>query len=299
VDYLKQHNLASAPALLVISRYLASRPEGVGEGELRRILQPRAMTPDRDRPSRGDVLAASLGVGEDLGLLEAQGTARDRRDWSLCDSLQDEVRACLSTDSRALRSLLLRCLGARALAAVDTGERPSDVALALIWLLLRDPLAPFSVSWGEGPEQAFLAAKLDTAVANAEQWRALLRWARSLGLATVTQAGRRESYLVIDPTTALQNALDRMPRRAPADQWFRHLHSLVPILGHPKLMAALPAAGAFTSEVPASMALAMQKIERAGRLHLVASDDARNAVVLRLGRRDRRISEVHVLEEDA
>jgi hypothetical protein len=40
----------------------------------------------------------------------------------------------------------------------------------------------------------------------------------------------------------------------------------------------------------------MLKLERIGRLRLVASSDARDAVVLRLGRREQRISEVHTME---
>ncbi|MGH4027278.1 MAG: hypothetical protein ACRDRV_22135 [Pseudonocardiaceae bacterium] len=307
MDYLKQHVLASVPAIGVISRYLATRPleEGEGgprprgerEGTLRTALQPSAMAPDEDRAApdgvRG-VLAASLAVGEDLGLLRAANSGP--RVWALNGEVRDEVRRLPSTDSRAFRSLVLRCLNSRAVAAVEAGQSPPDVAIALTWLLTQDPLAPFPARWSDGPERAFDGAGLRAAVSNKEQWLAFMRWARSLGLATVTAIGRQKSYLIADPTLAVTAVLDRMPRRKSADQWFQHLRSLLPVLGDPRLVSTLPAGSDSGSQPPASIALAVQKLELAGRVRLVASADASNAVVLRVGNRDRRISSVHITE---
>ncbi len=305
MDYLKHHLLASPQALLVISRYLASQPQGVGESELQKALQPRAMTPNQDRPARGSggvsgVLAASLTVGEDLGLLEIKGSTRDRRVWILQDGVQVDVQRVATADSRAFRSLLLRCLCSRAMSAVETNNPPADVAVALTWLLLQDPLTPFPDQWGEGPEAAIDGAGLRGTVRNAEQWRAFMRWARSLGLATGTKPGRQKACLVVDPTRAIEDALDKMPRRAPANQWFAHLHSLLPVFGDPKMVSKLPTGSVASSNLPlASTALAVQKLEQAGRLRLVASADATSTVVLHLGSRVRRIGEVNVLEEAA
>jgi len=120
--------------------------------------------------------------------------------------------------------------------------------------------------------------------------------ARSLGLASVTAVRKQKSYLVVDPSRAVQDTLDRMPRRAPADLWFRHLCLILPVLGAPDLVSALPGEGVSSTDASASTALAVQKLERAGRVRLVASDDASSAVVLRLGSRDRHIAEVHLVE---
>jgi hypothetical protein len=299
VDYLKQQNLASVPALFVICRYLATRPDGEDEAALRRALQPRAMatnegTAPRDGEPR-DVLPASLEVGKDIELVKAQGARRERV-WSLCDRVRTEVAAISPTDSRPFRSLVLRSLSARAMAAIEASERPSDVALALTWLLQRDPLTPLSTAWSEGPATAVENAQLDPAVDSPEQWRALMRWARSLGLATATATTGQKLYLVVDPAMAIHDVLARLPRQAPADQWFRQLRSLLPILGHPTLVSALPAPNRSTTEVPATTALATQKLERAGKLQLVATDDASSAVVLRVGHQVRQIGEVRIVE---
>jgi hypothetical protein len=213
--------------------------------------------------------------------------------------VRTEVTAVSPTNSRPFPSLVLRSLSARAMAAIEAGERPSDVALALTWLLQRDPLTPLSTLWKEGPERAVVDAHLDPAIGNAEQWRALVRWARSLGLATATATTEKKLYLVVDPTRAIHDVLARLPPRAPADQWFRHLRSLLPILGHPAFVSALPAQNGSVSEVPATTALAAQKLERAGLLQLVASDDASSAVVLRVGYHVRQVTEVRIVEEAA
>ncbi|MGA5205212.1 protein DpdG [Streptomyces variegatus] len=300
MDYLKQHNAASAPALLVIARYLASRAEGQSTSDLQKALHPTALKQEQRIPPQGRggaaaSLTASLAVGMELGLLEAHGATRDRRVWSLQDSMRARINAA-AADSRTFRSLLLRCMGEKAMRDLDGGDRPSDVTLALTWLLRQDPLAPFPTVWGDGPEAAFRQAKADTLVNNPEQWRAFMRWARALGLAQLADRGGPKPHLLIDPTHALSDVLHAMPSQTPADHWFRRLYSILPILGEPRLIASLPSAGSSTADIPGSIAVAMLKLERIGRLRLVASSDARDAVVLRLGRREQRISEVHTME---
>lgn len=301
MDYLKQHNRASAPALLVISRYLATQHQGESEGDLQKALRPHGIAPDEDRPPQiNDVLTASLRVGQNLDLFDGQGTARGRRVWSLRDSLRNEIQAVWPADSRPFRALLLRHFSARAVQDVEAGQHPSDVVRALVWLLHQDPLAPFSASWGDGPEKAFDTAGLKDSVANSEQWRALLRWMKSLGLGTLTAVGSgRNKILIADPTLAIQDTLHELPRRETAARWFRSLYAHLSILGDPKLVSELPAGSVSSQDVTASVALAVQKLERGGRLRLVPSDDASNAIVLRLGRQARRIGEVHVIKENS
>lgn len=304
MDYLKQHNAASAPALMVIARYLASLTEGQSTSDLQGALQPTALRQDQRisaqrRDGATPSLTASLAVGMDLGLLKAQATTRDRQVWSLQEHMRARVNAA-ATDSRTFRSLLLRCLGEKAMRDLDGGDRPSDVALGLTWLLRQDPLAPFPTVWSDGPETAFREAKADTLVSNPEQWRAFMRWARALGLAQLADRGGQKALLLVDPTHAISDVLHTIPSQTSADDWFRRLHSILPILGEPRLTASLPSADTSTpGSIPRSIAVAMLKLERIGRLRLVAASDARDTVVLRLGRREQRISEVHTPEGSA
>ncbi|MBQ1065597.1 MULTISPECIES: protein DpdG [Micromonospora] len=300
MDYLKRHVLASVPALLVISRYLATQLDGVEENELQRVLRPTAMAETRGVSSAGDdpssVLTSSLSVGEDLGLFDSERGGRGRRIWKLTDSIRGEVGPLPSADSRVFRSLVLRLLSSRALEEVRAGNKPSDVALALTWILLRDPLEPLSVNWDKGPETAFEKAGMRNAVENVEQWGAFRRWIRSLGIATVAQVGRQDAYLLVDPTRALLDVLDRLPQQERAEQWFRQLHEILPVLGHPALISALPQGSVRPQGISASVALAAQKLKRRGILDLAPSADASTAAVLRIGDQSWRIGQVFVAE---
>ncbi|MFC4145776.1 protein DpdG [Micromonospora mangrovi] len=300
MDYLKRHVLASVPALLVISRYLATQLDGVEENELQRVLRPVAMAETRGVSSAGDdpssVLTSSLSVGEDLGLFDSERGGRGRRIWKLTDSIRREVGPLPSADSRVFRSLVLRLLSSRALEEVRAGNKPSDVALALTWILLRDPMEPLSLNWDKGPETAFEKAGMRNAVENVEQWGAFRRWIRSLGIATVAQVGRQDAYLLVDPTRALLDVLDRLPRQERAEQWFRQLHEILPVLGHPALISALPQGSVRPQGISASVALAAQKLKRRGILDLAPSADASTAAVLRIGDQSWRIGQVLVAE---
>ncbi|WP_200211351.1 protein DpdG [Micromonospora coerulea] len=300
MDYLKRHMLASVPALLVISRYLVTQLDGMEENELQKVLRPEAMTERRGVSSAGDdpsnVLTSSLSVGEDLGLFDSERSGRGRRVWKLRDGIREEVGRIPPADSRVFRSLVLRLLSSRALEEVRAGNKPSDVALALTWILLRDPLEPLSMNWDKGPETAFEKAGMRNAVENVEQWGAFRRWVRSLGIATVAQVGRQEAYFLVDPTRALLDVLDRLPQQEPAEQWFRELFEILPVLGHPILVSALPEGSAKPQAIPASLALAAQKLRRRGLLNLAPSADASAAAVLRIGGQSWRIGEVRVAE---
>ncbi|WP_141579841.1 hypothetical protein [Actinomadura sp. WMMA1423] len=298
MDYLKGHVTASAPALVVICRYLATHPQGVEEAELRSALQPHVPAKSQGTTSDGGVFVASLRVGQDLEIIQPQEVSRNRRRWAVSESLQEEIERDTSPGAQIVRSLVLRRLGARAASAIEAGDPPPDLGLALTWFLMQNPLAPFSVTWGDGPEAAFKDGwKGDhPPVGNAEQWRSFMRWARSLGLAVRADFGRQKSVLIADPTRAIEIVLSEMPSRLLADEWFRHLHSLLPVLGDSRLVSALPKVSGSVEEVPLPVVLAMRKLERMGKLRLVASDDSSNAVALRFARGDRRIGEVHIPE---
>ncbi|PRX98012.1 protein DpdG [Allonocardiopsis opalescens] len=296
MDYLKSHVRASAPALVVIGRYLANRPDGVEESELHRALRPfvaaRSAVPD------GSVLAASLAVGRDLRLFDIDEGTRDRRRWTIQEKLRAEVVADATPEARTIRQRVLKNLGRRTVEEVESGKAPSDLGFALSWFTLQDPLRPFASRWGEGPESAFRSAWRDNRppVDNPEQWRSFMRWAQALGLAARVEVKSR-SALTIDPTQAVAGVLTDMPRRVPADEWFRRLYSALPVLGDPRLRSVLPQSAVPDGEIPVAVACAMSKLERMGKVRLLASDDSSNTVALRLGQRDRRIAEVQIVED--
>lgn len=294
MDYLTTHNLASVPALFVICRFLVTRRDGETMDALQVALAPAAVTA-REGESAPGVLRASLEVGVNLGLLEADGKG-DRRVWTLSQAVASEIRALSSMDSGRFCSLVLKRLGATALASVQAGERPSDVALALTWLLRQDPLAPMARIWHDGPEKACERAGLGL---NPERWRALLRWARSFGLITFITSGSRKEHVLVDPSRAIADVLVEMPATAAASRWFAQLNSLLPVLGDPRLTGALPTGQDIDDGVTRSAALAMHKLERLRRLRLITSDDAADAIVLRLADRRWRIGQVQVLRESA
>ncbi|ONI83416.1 hypothetical protein ALI22I_33420 [Saccharothrix sp. ALI-22-I] len=300
MTYLKNQVVASAQALFVICRYLAEHRDGESLDLLVKELVPPANS-EVGRGSRtADVptmLTDSLSIGVDLGILDAQGSGA-RRLWSLRGEYVAPVKAVPTTDSRGFRNLLLRLFGARALASVAEGERPPDVPFALVWLMTKDPLSTFPQVWDEELQRTFDQAGMRSAVYNEEQWRPFIRWARALGLITMVSAGNKPRVL-IDPTKAVEGVLDELPQQSSAVEWLKHLHTAVPLLGDPRLLESLPAGQQAETTPLAATVLAMFKLERAGRLRLISSDDAADTVALRLGDRVRRIAQVHTVKESA
>lgn len=279
MDYLKQRIQASVPTLFAVSRYLSIRPEGVLEGDLSRAVRPPVMF--EGQPGE-PALQVSLEVGADIGLLTVTG-ARGKQAWTLAPDVRGAVVGCPPDDSSAFRSLLLRLLGIRAVAALDRGETPSDVARALTWLVLRqDPRSPLADAWGDGPEKIFRKALGDQTVGNSDQWRGLRRWGRSLGVLIEAQASpsRGRMRVLVDPTCAIRDVLPLLLAPSAAGEWLGRLRTLIPVLGAPALAAEV---GIRDGDVPPTLALALRKLDRAGYLSLVTSDDDRDAVTLQVG----------------
>lgn len=300
MSYLKNQTLASAPALFVLCRYLAHHPTGAGVDRLRKALAPAAVI-ESGRAGRTaevpPVLLDSLAVGVDIGLLDVEGV-RDQRLWILRNQYVKQLRAMPAADSRAFRSLLLRRLGARALQSVERGEEPPDVPFGLVWLLTVDPLRTMSEVWDQGPSKAFEQAGMRSAVANPEQWRPFLRWARALGVVNLT-ATAGKPQMSVDPTRAIEDVLDELPRRASTPEWLDQLYGVLPLLGDPRLVNALPTGQSTAAQPSGAIALALSKLEHSGRVRLVAADDAADAVALRLGNRVRRVARIETTEETA
>lgn len=296
--YLHNQVLASAPALFVICRYLAHHPAGAGVDALRTALAPPAVT-ETGRAGRTapvpPVLLDSLGVGVDIGLLDLKGV-RDQRVWTLREQYVEHIREMPAADSRAFRSLLLRRFGARALQSVERDEDLPDVPFGLVWLLTLDPLRTLSWDWEHGTSKAFEQAGMRSAVGNPEQWRAFRRWSRALGVINVTTTAVKQRVSV-DPTRAVEYVLDELPRQASTPEWLDQLYDIQPLLGHPRLVNALPAGQATTAQPPGGVVMALSKLEHAGRVRLIEADDATDAVALWLGNRVRRVAQIEVTEE--
>src|SRR4051794_29607635 len=89
MEYLRGNATASAIGLFVICEHLSHFDHGRLDEELRSGLQP-LRDPGRESSERGSVLAASLAVGEGLGLLSKSGPAGP---WLLEHALQQDLRA--------------------------------------------------------------------------------------------------------------------------------------------------------------------------------------------------------------
>lgn len=286
MDYLRGQALASIPALFVVIRLMRTQEEMWSE----QALQSRLQLPDASAGGRRDdaegargVLAASLEVGVDLGLLRREGDRRSGRYWGTSDAAEAADLDGITASASAFRAHTLRLLCERAVTAVDSGEPPSDLARALTWLMQQDPRRAWPTAWGEGPEAAFGEAGMHDAVGNREQYVALRRWIRALGLGVLTRPETDpKARISLDPTPAVEAALGDLPP-ADASAWVATLYRRLPVLGAPSLLAALPEGSVVDAGgLSMSVALALVKLERAGRLTLQASDDARHGIAIPL-----------------
>lgn len=296
LDFLDTHARASAQALLVVCRYLASRPKGQDGDALREALQPNLLV--KYTELRSGVLGPALAVGEGLGFIESTGGRAPV--WTLSNTVDRNTLNDSPESTRAFYGSVLRALGEQALAAVESREKVSDIVLGFVWLAAQDPLEPISTIWAKGPENMINEAGLGSEINSGTQWIPFYRWATSLGVAVEISGGGRRSFLVPDCSEALRRVLPRLPRSLQAEQWFRQVHSVLPVLGDPHLAGLIPGLSARSpSVITGSLALALHKLERAGLVELVPSEDAVNAVLVRLGGHSRRVSKVRISEKMA
>ncbi|MGW6442599.1 hypothetical protein [Lentzea sp. NPDC055074] len=300
MSYLTGQVTASASALFVICRYLATQSRGATVTGIQEVLAPAAVT-GMGRAGRTSkvpsVLSDSLALGLDVGLLDREGDGESRL-WSLRQEYLNTVKHIPSVDSRGFRSLLLQRFGMRALQAVESGSNPPDIPFGLTWLMTLDPMQSMDVDWEQGPSDAFEKAGMRSTVSNPEQWRPFLRWAQSLGLVNLTHALRKRRFC-IDPTGAIQSVLHSLPQHSSAPEWLHRLHAEIPLLGDPRLVEKLPTSQVEIPFPSHATALALIKLDHIGRLKLIAADDTTDAVVLRVGSRTKRVAQIEVVEEPA
>lgn len=288
MEFFRGHATASAVGLFVVARYLGDYPDGRTEESLRESLQ-MLKRQEAGSDDSGPVLAASLAVGQGVGILERdQASGRWRLDADLRGFVVGE-----GDRWSTFRGELLTRIAAHGVEEVESGRKGPDLVVALTWLQQQDPLKPIPTSWSAPTEPLVKAGTLG-AVAGSEQWRPFQRWAVALGLARRADTGRAK-VLIPDATTAIADQLTSMPDSANASEWLNHLRDRLPILGAPALLAALPTGGPVWSDVPPGLMLGLRKLENLGALKLEASDDATDVVSIGLGSSARQIGRITVL----
>lgn len=273
-DYLSgAQTTATVPGIRVICRYLLT----VGPASTEAIAA--ALRPPGDVEASRTILDASLSVASDLGLVrrpEGKGG-----EWLLEPNLLTEADV---TSVDAFQGLVLRFVGLAALKALDEGRQPSDVALGLAWVVQRDPLDPLSYEFDGRTEDLMAQAGILKVIPQSTQWNAFRRWAIELGIAhrARSMAGVR---LVVSTSEAIRTNTPTSMTKESASAFVDALLEAVPVLGHPKLVAALPEKARPRVEQRVSPAVAQGLISMAerGLLDLEPSEDAARSVPLTVG----------------
>ena len=287
MDFLRGHATASAIGLFVICRYLSAYAEGRSEEELRQSLQVLRVA-GQTSDDAGPVLAASLAVGEAVGILSRDSTTAA---WSV----DAKVAGVLSVEGDQwprFRGELLRRISAHGLGELQASGKVPDLVAGLTWFLQLDPLRPLPTAWTAPTEPLVRAGTLD-AVSRSEQWRPFQRWAVALGLARQSNTGSAK-VLIPDATTAIADQIPSMPTSGSAHEWLAVLRERLPVLGSTTLLGALPTGGPPWDELPSGLMLGLLKLEKAGALSLEASDDASHVVSIGLGVSTRQVGRIAV-----
>lgn len=288
MHFFRGQATASATGLFVIGRFLAHSPEGRTEHEISASLQMLKASSIGAEDS-GPVLAASLAIGEALGILE-----KDRADGSW--TLGEELRPMLAASGDQwpkFRGALLRRIAEHGLAELAAGREAPDLVVGLTWFLQQDPLRPLPTAWSGSTEVAVRAGTLGN-VDRSEQWRPFQRWVLALGLARRADTAQAK-VLIPDSTTAIGDQIASMPAANSAREWLSLLRDRLPMLGAPELLDILPTDGAAWSDLPPGLVLGLRKLEKRGVLRLEPSDDATGIVSIGLGSSARQIGRVVVL----
>jgi hypothetical protein len=286
VDYLRGNATASAIGLFVTCRHLSAYSNGLGDDELKRVLQPlRRESESKDEV--GPVLSATLAVGEGIGVL-VKGSSNSR--WTVDESVAELIQAS-SGSWEAFRGELLRRIALHGLSSTAGEGKTPDLVLGLTWFLQRNPLHPVAIDWTTGPEPLVRDLGFE-AISRSEQWRPFVRWAVALGLA------RRSNKVVIpDASTAISDQLVSLPKSASARAWLSALRERLPILGSTSLTDQLPQ-GPTWEQVPPSLVLGLLKLEKLGVLNLQPSDDASDVVPIGLGMTTRQVGTITIESGD-
>jgi hypothetical protein len=288
-DYLRGHAAASVPGIRLICKYVvASGPARTSQ--IQAALRPSDVVPMTD--GEGATMPASLEVARDIGLLATDG-GRDPV-WSPGPGLTalESAPALLET-SDDFRPLILRELSRRALELAAGLDRPSDLSLALTWVLGRDPLMP--LSWESREAVPMLKAEgMSEVIDNRVQWLAFRRWLTALGPGTASRAPGASRVLSVSVASAIRDAGIGTPQPVPARAFVSSLLSSVPVLGHDSLVERLPAQArrAWEGTVSPGLAQGLLELEAMKKLEMLPGDDSEATVRLAVGGESRTVRSI-------
>jgi hypothetical protein len=261
---------ANVPTLWVAARWL-QHVKSCSFAELAAAVRPTAVVTGAD-----NALRASLSVGGHIGIVQAPEMAGP---WSPGARLLPDS----TSDHRLFRQAVREALLSQAVADLQAGLVPSDVAVGFAWLCSLDPTRPLPWGWNE-TELIVRAARLDQVIKNSEQWRPFRRWAVSLGMAVANgPPGGGVQVLVPDPTTAVFETLSRLPVRSVAPAFLAGLAEYLPTIDGGALEGVAGVAYAARGEatIGPSLAHALKRLDRRGVLLLEKADDGSHRVSYR------------------
>ena len=265
---------ANVAILWVVTRWLARVKEST-ISELSQAVRPPTITTGAD-----NALRATLLVGRDIGVLDSPG---DDGPWSLGPSC--DVAGLTRHD--AFRAVVRNALLTRAVSELGAGNKPSDVAVGLAWLLSLDPTKPPTWSYDEPEKLLRASGEMKDVISNVEQWRALIRWALQLGLAVQSRPDRKPHHrLIPDPVLAISDSLDGLSLNLTASEFLEQLAERLPVIDTGVLYLYLEELGVrFSARAEAMIGpatgFALERLHRRGVLTLHTTDDARNRVSYR------------------
>lgn len=269
--------------LLAIYGALLARTGGETRERLKAQMVPPSLRGGRDNQSTA-VFDASLREARAIGLVTEDGD-----NLAVPPAAQPKPR---QKEDEAFRAHVLRVLCDETLAD-ETGQ--SNVAPALAWLLMQDPLRP--MPWSENPlpiitRQLVGGDSMD--LGNASRLQTLAYWARCLGFARLVGAG--QVYIVPDPHDAISRLLPEVfdigaPLRA--REFRKRLADLCPVLEDGSIRARIEQQArdevvrANPQRLSRSTSLALLRLESSGRIELQERHDS-EVCLLDLGTSERR-----------
>lgn len=273
--------------LLTIYATLLARSNGETRERLKAQMVPPSLRGGRDNQSTA-VFDNSLREARAVGLVTEDGDNLIVPTNARPESSQSE--------EEAFRARILRVLCDDALAN-DTGQ--SNVAPAMAWLLMQNPLRP--VPWSENPLPMLtrqLSGGVNFDLGNASRLQTLAYWARHLGFARLVGAG--QVYIVPDPHDAISRLLpdvfdDDVALRA--SEFRKRLAAHCPVLedgavrNRVEQQAREDIVRSNPQRLSRSTSLALLRLEACGRIELEQRSDA-EVGILDLGTSERRFSHV-------
>lgn len=272
--------------LLAIYGVLLDRTGGESHERLKALMVPPSLRGGRDNQSTA-VFDASLREARAIRLVTDEGD-------TLTVPLAARPKAGQGEDD-AFRAHVLRVLCDETLAE-DAGQ--INVAPALAWLLMQDPLRP--MRWSENPLPIISKQLVETTLdlGNASRLQTLVYWARHLGFARLV--GTTSVFIVPDPHDAIARLLPAVFNAGAslrAGEFRKRLAAQCPLLedGTVRARVEQKASAELARENPQrlsrSTSLALVRLESSGRIELQQLSDA-EVGLLDLGTSERRFSHV-------